>query len=166
MLWACNSPKTDNQFWTSLNIPKLNCTVQYPKQWHYAVNGKDSIQYSFLAEIVDSSSVFSTRISLWNEKMPFAIQATDYNQGVITILKLSNPGLEVYPLPPDTINQAIYYGYTFNFQDKDSSHFSVYGYTLLRDSLAYNLTMTCETAKARAYSDTLKQFIQSIRFNP
>ncbi|MBU3676547.1 MAG: hypothetical protein FGM54_05105 [Chitinophagaceae bacterium] len=165
-LMACNSTQNTSNTWTELAIPKLKCTVAYPQHWQVAVTGSDSSQYSFLADMIDSNATFSTRISLRNEKMPFALNAADYNQGMITMIQLSNPGLQVYPLPVDTVDKNQYHGYTFQFQDKDSTRYSVYGYTLLRDSLAYAINMTCESDKAKPYADTLKQFLQKIRFNP
>lgn len=165
-MMACNTAPTASTPWTQLPIPKLECTVEYPQHWQVAVTGSDSSQYSFLADMIDSNATFSTRISLRNEKMPFALNAADYNQGMITMIQLSNPGLQVYPLPVDTVDKNQYHGYTFQFQDKDSTRYSVYGYTLLRDSLAYAINMTCESDKAKPYADTLKQFLQKIRFNP
>lgn len=150
----------------ALNIPKLHCSIEYPKTWTVAVTGRDSNQYSFLEPLNDSTDRFSTRISLSNEKMPFNLNAQDYNQGVITLIKLSNPGLHIDPLPADTANGNQFLGYTFHFVDNDSIHFAVYGYTLLRDSLAYNINLTCEADKEIAYRDTLKQFLHAFTYRP
>lgn len=150
----------------SLAIPKLRCAVQYPATWTVAITGRDSNQYSFLEPIKDSTDHFSTRISLWNEKMPFNLNAQDYNQGVITLIKLSNRGLHIDPLPADSSKGNKFLGYTFGFADNDSNRITVYGYTLLRDSFAYNITLTCETEQAIAYHDTLKQFLHTFTYRP
>ena len=162
---ACrNQAKSPNT--QTINIPKLKCAVEYPATWSLSVTGRDSNQYSFLEPLKDSSDRFTTRISLWNEKMPFNLNANDYNQGVMTLIKLSNPGLHIDPLPTDSSKGNKFLGYTFGFSDRDSSRFTVYGYTLLRDSLAYNITLTCETENAIAYHDTLKQFLHAFTYRP
>jgi hypothetical protein len=158
---ACNTqPDTPSN--KALAIPQLHCAVKYPIQWTVAVSGRDSNQYTFIEPIQDSTDKFSTRISLWNEKIPFKISPHDYNQGVITLVKLSNPQLHIDPIPADSNN---FLGYTFGFSDRDSSRFNVYGYTLLRDSFAFNITMTCEAGKETQYLDTLKQFLQHFTYS-
>lgn len=161
---ACQN-KTEQKNYKSLNIPRLHCAVEYPANWTIAVSGRDSNQYTFLEPIQDSTDQFSTRISLWNEKMPFKLSAQDYNQGVITLVKLSNPQLHIDPLPTESSNGNNFLGYTFGFSDRDSSRFNVYGYTLLRDSFAFNITMTCEAGKETQYQDTLKQFLHHFTYS-
>jgi hypothetical protein len=161
---ACQTqPNTPSN--KALAIPRLHCAVEYPANWTIAVSGRDSNQYTFLEPIQDSTDQFSTRISLWNEKMPFKLSAQDYNQGVITLVKLSNPQLHIDPLPTESSNGNNFLGYTFGFSDRDSSRFNVYGYTLLRDSFAFNITMTCEAGKESQYQDTLKQFLHHFTYS-
>lgn len=162
---ACQN-KPESKATKSLAIPRLHCAVEYPATWTLAVTGRDSNQYSFLEPIQDSSDQFSTRISLWNEKMPFKLSPNDYNQGVITLIKLSNPQLHIDPLPADSSNGNKFLGYIFGFSNQDSSRFNVYGYTLLRDSFAFNITMTCEAGKESQYQDTLKQFLYNFTYRP
>jgi hypothetical protein len=162
---ACQN-KTEPKNNKALAIPQLHCAVEYPATWSLAVSGRDSNQFTFLEPIQDSSDKFSTRISLWNEKMPFKLSAQDYNQGVITLIKLSNPQLHIDPLPADSSNGNKFLGYIFGFSNQDSSRFNVYGYTLLRDSFAFNITMTCEAGKESQYQDTLKQFLHNFTYRP
>lgn len=144
----------------------LHFELDIPQEWHLRINKNNPKSVGFFEPIQDSLDAFQENLVLWQEDIPIDLNDSLYAQAAKTQLQISQPDIRIKSLGWQALGNDRMDAFQFDFITNDSSHYRVYGYTLLKNRRGYNFSFSTELNHAALYESKFKKIIQTFQANP
>lgn len=158
---SCENKKNTPEF-KEYSIDSLGYSIAVPSDWTLKKRDIHRYAFSFYEPKTCEMDSFSENITIWMEPLPIKISDSLYAKTNIGQFKITQPNIIIKEEAPiDGINRRLY-PFSFSINEK-GTHYSVQGYTCVKDTLAYNLSCTYPTSKQDDYKPLFKKIINSFK---
>ncbi len=141
----------------------MRCSFEYPLEWSLNYNNQTGKSASMVEPLTDSTDRFGARFNIWAEYLPVPITDSMYGLAAMSQIKVANNGMTVNNEGKKQFGTNSFRSFSFNFSMEDQSEYAVRGFTLIQDSIGYNISFTAEREQINNYSATIEKMLTSFK---
>ncbi len=163
LLFACDDKKNTIDLRETFQSDSLHFSINYPSNYEVLKNPKDGQSIAIVRKIGNDNKQYRDNMVCWTEEMPMAISDSVYLQASITQLKISNPALSILKQPAQQLGPHLFSAFSFEYQAKNDSLFTVNGFCLVKGQRGYNFSCTALTREMPEKMETFKKILSSFQ---